>query len=94
MARPHSLCSLCLALMFGLLAPRLLLASSKSLVTGLAGLAMLCVLQTVFITAFNESFSLGALLVFLHCRRWAIVEGRCGVLGLVAGVGISWPADS
>ena len=44
---------------------QLLLLAPKSLVTVLAGLAMLRVLQTAFITAFKERFSLGALVAFL-----------------------------
>src|SRR5262249_44821112 len=53
-----------LALLFGLLAPtftKLLLSAPKSFVAALAGLAMLRVLQTAFVTAFANNFALGAL---------------------------------
>ena len=60
-----------LAILFGLLAPtftRLLLLAPKSLVTVLAGLAMLRVLQAAFVTAFKERF--------WYCRFLAIGAGR------------------
>ena len=53
---------------FGLLAPfftRVLLATPPAFVATLAGLAMLRVLQTAFVAAFGERFSLGALVCFL-----------------------------
>jgi benzoate membrane transport protein len=84
----------CLALVFGLLAPtftRLLLVSPKSLVTALAGLAMLRVLQTAFVTAFNERFSLGALLAFLvTVADVPFLNVGAAFWGLVAGFAISW----
>ncbi len=51
-----------LSIMFGLFAPtftRLLLNTPKSFVAALAGLAMLSVLQTTFVTAFANRFSFG-----------------------------------
>ena len=57
-----------LSIMFGLFAPtftRLLLNTPKSFVAALAGLAMLSVLQTTFVTAFANRFSFGALVAFL-----------------------------
>ena len=57
-----------LALVFGLLAPlftRLLLTTPPAYIATLAGLAMLRVLQTAFVTAFKSRFSLGALVAFL-----------------------------
>lgn len=84
----------CLALMFGLLAPtftRLLLVAPKSLVMALAGLAMLRVLQTAFITAFKERFSLGALLAFLvTVADVPLLNVGAAFWGLVAGFGVSW----
>jgi benzoate membrane transport protein len=84
----------CLALVFGLLAPtftRLLLVSPKSLVTALAGLAMLRVLQTAFVTAFKERFSLGALLAFLvTVADVPLLNVGAAFWGLVAGFAISW----
>ncbi|QWG18233.1 benzoate/H(+) symporter BenE family transporter [Bradyrhizobium sediminis] len=84
----------CLALVFGLLAPtftRLLLVSPKSLVMALAGLAMLRVLQTAFITAFKERFSLGALLAFLvTVADVPLLNVGAAFWGLVSGFAISW----
>ena len=84
----------CLALVFGLLAPtftRLLLASPKSLVVALAGLAMLRVLQMAFNTAFKERFSLGALLAFLvTVADVPLLNVGAAFWGLVAGLAISW----
>ena len=83
-----------LALLFGLLAPtftQLLLASPKSAVMALAGLAMLRVLQTAFITAFKERFSLGALVAFLvTVADVPLLNVGAAFWGLVAGFGISW----
>ena len=83
-----------LALMFGLLAPtftRLLLVSPKSLVMGLAGLAMLRVLQTAFVTAFKARFSLGALAAFLvTVADVPLLNVGAAFWGLVAGFGIAW----
>ena len=84
----------CLALVFGLLAPtftQLLLVSPKSAVMALAGLAMLRVLQTAFITAFKERFSLGALVAFLvTVADVPLLNVGAAFWGLVAGFGISW----
>jgi benzoate membrane transport protein len=83
-----------LAILFGLLAPtftRLLLIAPKSLVTALAGLAMLRVLQTAFITAFKERFSLGALIAFLVTVADApLLNVGAAFWGLVSGVAVSW----
>lgn len=57
-----------LAIVFGLLSPlftRLLLGTPPAYIATLAGLAMLRVLQTAFVTAFKARFSLGALVAFL-----------------------------
>ena len=57
-----------LAIVFGLLSPlftRLLLTTPPAYIATLAGLAMLRVLQTAFVTAFKARFSLGALVAFL-----------------------------
>ena len=80
-----------LALLFGLLAPtftQLLLASPKSAVIALAGLAMLRVLQTAFITAFKERFSLGALVAFL------VTVADVPLLNVGAAFWVSWPASA
>jgi benzoate membrane transport protein len=84
----------CLALVFGLMAPtftRLLLGSPKSLVMALAGLAMLRVLQTAFVTAFKERFSLGALVAFLvTVADVPLFNVGAAFWGLVAGFAVSW----
>jgi len=83
-----------LAILFGLLAPtftRLLLCAPRSLVTVLAGLAMLRVLQTAFIAAFKERFSLGALvalLVTVADLPWLTIGAA--FWGLLFGIAISW----
>ena len=83
-----------LAILFGLLAPtftRLLLLAPKSLVTVLAGLAMLRVLQTAFVTAFKERFSLGALVAFLvTVADLPLLNIGAAFWGLVFGIAISW----
>ncbi len=84
----------CLALVFGLLAPtftRLLLSAPKSLVTALAGLAMLRVLQTAFITSFKGRFSLGALIAFLvTVADVPLLNVGAAFWGLLAGGCVSW----
>lgn len=83
-----------LAVLFGLLAPtftRLLLNAPPSLVTTLAGLAMLRVLQTAFVTAFATRFSLGALVAFLvTVADHALLNVGAAFWGLIAGLAISW----
>ncbi|MDU6137481.1 benzoate/H(+) symporter BenE family transporter, partial [Bradyrhizobium sp.] len=83
-----------LALGFGLLAPTfttLLLIAPKSLITTLAGLAMLRVLQTAFVTAFKTRFSLGALIAFLvTVADVPLLNIGAAFWGLVAGFATSW----
>lgn len=83
----------CLATVFGLLAPtftRLLLAAPKSLVMTLAGLAMLRVLQTAFVTAFSKRFSLGALVALLvTVADVPLLNVGAAFWGLLAGLAIS-----
>ncbi|MGJ4952297.1 benzoate/H(+) symporter BenE family transporter [Bradyrhizobium sp. HKCCYLS20291] len=83
-----------LALGFGLLAPTfttLLLIAPKSLITTLAGVAMLRVLQTAFVTAFKTRFSLGALVAFLvTVADVPLLNIGAAFWGLVAGFAISW----
>ncbi|MGQ0684533.1 benzoate/H(+) symporter BenE family transporter [Bradyrhizobium sp.] len=83
-----------LAILFGLLAPtftRLLLNAPKSLIATLAGLAMLRVLQTAFVTAFGSRFSLGALLAFLvTVADRPLLNIGAAFWGLVCGLAISW----
>lgn len=83
-----------LAICFGLLAPtftRLLLMAPKSLVITLAGLAMLRVLQTAFVTAFNQRFSLGALVAFLvTVADVPLLNVGAAFWGLLSGLAFSW----
>jgi benzoate membrane transport protein len=83
-----------LAVLFGLLAPtftRLLLGAPKSLITTLAGLAMLRVLQTAFTTAFAARFSLGALVAFLvTVADQPLFNVGAAFWGLISGLAISW----
>ena len=59
--------------------------------TTLAGLAMLRVLQTAFVTAFKERFSLGALVAFLVTVADApLLNVGAAFRGLVSGLAISW----
>jgi benzoate membrane transport protein len=82
-----------LAILFGLLAPtftRLLLNAPKSFVAALAGLAMLRVLQTAFVTAFANNFSLGALAAFLvTVADVPLLNVGAAFWGLIAGLVVS-----
>jgi len=83
-----------LAILFGLLAPtftRLLLNAPKSLIAALAGLAMLRVLQTAFVTAFGSRFSLGALVAFLvTVADRPLLNVGAAFWGLICGLVISF----
>lgn len=83
-----------LAILFGLLAPtftRLLLSAPKSLISVLAGLAMLRVLQTAFVTAFANRFSLGALVAFLvTVADRPLLNVGAAFWGLICGLVISF----
>ncbi len=78
-----------LAIAFGLLSPtftRLLLATPKSFIATLAGLAMLKVLQAAFNVSFRERFTLGALVSFLvTVADIPILNIGAAFWGLVAG---------
>ncbi len=82
-----------LALAFGLLSPfftRLMLATPPAFIATLAGLAMLRVLQTAFVTSFGGRFTLGALVTFLvTVTDLAIWNVGAAFWGLVAGVLVS-----
>jgi benzoate membrane transport protein len=67
-----------------------LLAAPKSLVMTLAGLAMLRVLQTAFVTAFSKRFSLGALVALLvTVADVPLLNVGAAFWGLIAGLAIS-----
>jgi benzoate membrane transport protein len=82
-----------LAILFGLFAPtftHLLLNAPKSFVATLAGLAMLRVLQSAFVTAFANNFSLGALVAFLvTVADVPLLNVGAAFWGLIAGLIVS-----
>ncbi len=82
-----------LAILFGLFSPtftRLLLNAPKSFVAVLAGLAMLRVLQTAFVAAFANNFSLGALAAFLvTVADQPLLNVGAAFWGLIAGLVVS-----
>lgn len=79
-----------LAMAFGVCAPvlaRLSLAAPKPLIATLAGLAMLRILETAFISAFKGPYSFGALIAFLVTLSGIpIVNIGAPFWGLVFGV--------
>ena len=83
-----------LAIGFGLLAPaftRLLLNAPKAFIMALAGLAMLRVLQTAFVTAFATRHTLGALVcMIVTLADIALFNIGAAFWGLVAGFIVSW----
>jgi benzoate membrane transport protein len=57
----------------------------------LAGLAMLRILQTSFVTAFKERFSLGALVAFLvTVADMPLLNVGAAFWGLLSGFALSW----
>ena len=85
-----AICIGVLAILFSLVAPtftRLMLATPRSFIVVLGGLAMLRVLQAAFVGAFRDRFSLGALVSFLVTVA-DIGIGNVGAAfwGLVAGL--------
>ncbi len=82
-----------LAIVFGLFAPtftRLLLKTPSSFIATRAGLATLRVLQTAFVTAFANRFSLGALVAFLGTiADVPVLNVGAAFWGLISGVILS-----
>jgi benzoate membrane transport protein len=83
-----------LSIVFGAFSPaftRFMLHAPAAFVASLAGLAMLRVLQSAFMTAFKERFTLGALIALLVTVTdqglWNI---GAAFWGLVAGCIVSW----
>lgn len=88
------ICCGLLAIAFGLSAPlftTLMLATPPAYIAALAGLAMLRVLQSAFVTAFATRFTLGALITFIvtvsditllniGAAFWGLVAGLIGSL--------------
>ena len=83
-----------LAVAFGLLSPaftRLMLHAPKAFIMALAGLAMLRVLQSAFMSAFKEKFSLGALVAMLvTVADISVFNIGAAFWGLMAGLTLSW----
>ncbi len=83
-----------LALVFGVLSPvftHMMLATPPAFIATLAGLAMLRVLQTAFVTSFKDRFTFGALLTFIvTVANVAIFNIGAPFWGLVFGFALSW----
>ena len=83
-----------LALVFGLLSPaftHMMLATPPAFIATLAGLAMLRILQTAFVTSFKDRFTFGALLTFIvTVANVPIFNIGAPFWGLVFGFALSW----
>ncbi|RCW45972.1 benzoate membrane transport protein [Halopolyspora algeriensis] len=83
-----------LAIVFGLFAPLftdLMLATPGAFIATLGGLAMLRVLQSSFVTAFNGRFTFGALITFVvTVADVEILNIGSAFWGLLAGLTVSW----
>ena len=93
----HYIAGICcglLAVVFGLFAPlftELMLATPAAFIAVLAGLAMLRVLQSAFVTAFSTRFSLGALVTFVvTVSDISILNIGAAFWGLIAGIVVSF----
>ena len=68
-----------------------LFAATAPVAITLAGLAMLRVLQTTFVTAFSQRFSLGALVAFLvTVADVPLLSVGAAFWGLLSGLVFSW----
>jgi len=92
----HYVAGICcglLAMLFGLFAPlatQLLLATPAAFIAVLAGLAMLRVLQSAFVTAFSTRFTLGALVTFVvTVADVTVLNIGAAFWGLIAGILVS-----
>lgn len=83
-----------LSLAFGLLSPaftHLMLATPKTFIGALAGLAMLRILQTAFSVSFKDRHTLGALITFLvTVADVPIFNIGAPFWGLILGYAVSW----
>lgn len=81
------------AMLFGLFAPlftQLMLATPAAFIAVLAGLAMLRVLQSAFVTAFSSRFTLGALVTFIvTVSDITVLNIGAAFWGLIAGILVS-----
>ncbi|MGB7647474.1 MAG: benzoate/H(+) symporter BenE family transporter [Pseudomonas fluorescens] len=82
------------AMVFGLFSPAftsLMLHAPKAFIMALAGLAMLRVLQSAFMSSFKDKFTLGALVAFLvTVADLSLANIGSAFWGLVAGITVSW----
>ncbi len=82
------------AIVFGLFAPlftHLMLATPTVFVVVLGGLAMMRVLQSSFVTAFNARFTFGALVTFVvTVADVQVLNIGAAFWGLIAGLAVSW----
>ena len=92
----HYVAGICcglLAMLFGLFAPlftQLMLATPTAFIAVLAGLAMLRVLQSAFVTAFSSRFTLGALVTFVvTVADVTVLNIGSAFWGLIAGILVS-----
>jgi benzoate membrane transport protein len=92
----HYIAGICcglLAMLFGLFAPlftQLMLATPAAFIAALAGLAMLRVLQSAFVTAFSTHFTLGALVTFVvTVADISVLNIGAAFWGLIAGILVS-----
>ncbi|MCB1755521.1 MAG: benzoate/H(+) symporter BenE family transporter [Gammaproteobacteria bacterium] len=83
-----------LAMIFGLFSPtliELMLNLPQTFIVTIAGLAMLRILQSAFVTCFSGRFSLGALIAFLVTTvDLNLLNIGAAFWGLVAGFSVSW----
>jgi benzoate membrane transport protein len=88
------ICTGVLAVVFGLMAPaftRLMLNAPAAFIMTLAGLAMLRVLQSAFVTSFKDRFTLGALVAMLvTVADLGVLNIGAAFWGLLAGCAMSW----
>ena len=86
-----------LALVFGLFAPtltRFMLATPKSFVMALAGLALVRILERAFVVSFKGSFTVGATVTFLvTVANVPIFSIGAPFWGLVIGYCVSWALE-
>ena len=86
-----------LALLVGIFSPlftRLMLATPKSFIAALAGLALLRVLERAFIVSFKGGFTLGAMATFLvTVANVPILSIGAPFWGLLIGFVVSWTLE-
>jgi len=83
-----------MALLYGIFAPaftRFMLATPKTFIAALAGLAMVRILERAFVVSFGGTFTLGAVVTFLvTVANVPIFSIGAPFWGLVIGYAVSW----